>query len=212
MSWTLRRTVILVMIVCIIGVSVPTCAAESHPCIILAVPNEVYVLSFNSIDIDTVFEISVTYDRFREVASHLAVQGAFDVIQDTWSANTYYILSSDDILCTVQFKGIENVFLGEERARLEISSSDYFIHLKHIQMDEPIENHDLSSSFQLVIALCSLIPFFLLTPDTIEELQEILELDMQTRGVYGKVLILLLPLLSIALTILLLESLTVLVI
>jgi len=78
-------------------------------------------------------------------------------------------------------------------------------------METTPDAYDISPAFQIVLALCSLIPFFLLTPDTVEELQEILEIDMQTRGVYGRILVILLPLLSIAITVLLLESLTVVV-
>jgi len=210
-DWRIRLTIFML---CIVGASLPICIAESaeNPsCIILVIPNETYVLSLESIDTGASFEISLTFDRFQDSSERLKVIGEFDVVQDTWNANSYYILSSGEILCTIQFKGIENVYLGEERSRLEITSSDYFVHLRHIQMETTPDAYDISPAFQIVLALCSLIPFFLLTPDTVEELQEILEIDMQTRGVYGRILVILLPLLSIAITVLLLESLTVVV-
>jgi hypothetical protein len=46
-------------------------------------------------------------------------------------------------------------------------------------------------------------------PDAIEQLQEQMEVEAASRGVYGRVLSLLLPLLSIALTFFLLQTLNI---
>ena len=76
----------------------------------------------------------------------------------------------------------------------------------HVAEEASIE-FDIPESFRIVLALCSLVPFFLLIPDAVEDLQVQLEAEAASKGVYGRILALLLPLLSIALTLFLLEGL-----
>ena len=94
--------------------------------------------------------------------------------------------------------------MEEDRARLEITSDLYLVHLTGVQMDNTTLDMAIPRSFSYVIALCSLVPFFLMMPDVISNLQEHLDAEAGSKGVYGRILSLTLPFISIALTILLL--------
>ena len=151
--------------------------------------------------------ICLRFDHQLTVAKRLEVQGLLNIEQDIFTNSIYYIKNSTSALCTVQYKGVNDVLFGETRARLEITSDTYYVRFVGIQSDASSTEFDIPPSFQIVLALCSLVPFFLLMPDAISDLQTQLDADAMSKGVYGRILGLLLPLFSIALTLLLLGGL-----
>ena len=181
--------------------------AEEAPCIILAKADEWYNIGLSGITDSSESMISFKFDHEQPVKDRLEVQGSLKIENDLFTNSIYYIKNGSLVLCTVHYKGLDSVLLGEERARLEITSDVHHVHLIGIQIDDVSTELDIPPSFQIVLAFCSLVPFFLLMPDTINELQAQLDAEALSKGVYGRILGLLLPLLSIALTILLLGGL-----
>jgi len=184
-------------------------STSDNPCIILAQPEEMYVIGLSSIDTDAEYQITICFNHTQRVAERLTVQGTCTVVKDYLVNNIYYINNETKGLCTVKYVGLEQVLLGEQRARLEITSENYLVYLIGIATAEQSVELDIPQSFQIIVALCSLVPFFLLVPDAIEELQMQLNAEAMSKGVYGQILSLLLPLLSIGLTFLLLGGLDV---
>ena len=180
--------------------------AEEAPCIILAKTGEWYNIGLSGISDNSESMITIQFDHEQAAKDRLEVQELV-VENDLFTNSIYYIKNGSLVLCTIHYKGLDSVLLGEERARLEITSDVYHVHLAGIQVEEVSSELDIPPSFQIVLAFCSLIPFFLLMPDTINELQTQLDAEAASKGVYGRILGLLLPLLSIALTVLLLGGL-----
>ncbi|MFX1485355.1 MAG: hypothetical protein ACFFCP_19455 [Promethearchaeota archaeon] len=183
--------------------------AEETPCIIMAKVGEWYNIALNGISDNSEAVIALTFDPNQPVVDRLEVRGSMQIENDLFTNSIYYVKNGSTVLCTVHYKGLDNILLGEERARLEITSETYLVHLAGVQVEEASIEFEIPPSFQIVLALCSLVPFFLLMPDAINELQLQLDADTMPMGVYGRILSLLLPLLSIALTILLLGGLNV---
>lgn len=175
----------------------------------MAKAGEWYNIGLNGISDNSETVITIRFDHEQPVVDRLEVRGSVQIENDLLTNSIYYIKNGSEVLCTVHYKGLDSVLLGEERARLEITSSNYHVHLIGIQVEKVSTEFDVPPSFQIVLALCSLVPFFLLMPDAINELQVQLDVEAMSRGVYGRILGLLLPLLSIALTVLLLEGLNV---
>lgn len=202
----IRLAVLLVLI--ILSTAPVTTDAEEIPCIILTEADEWYNIGLNGISDNSESSISIKFDYGQPAKYRLEVRGLV-VENDLLTYSIYYIKNGSSVLCTVHYKGLDSVLMGEERARLEITSDVYHVHLIGIQVEEVSTELDIPPSFQIVLALCSLVPFFLLMPDTINELQMQLDAEAMSKGVYGRILGLLLPLLSIAMTVLLLGGLNV---
>ncbi len=193
--------------------SITLCSAQEVsddiPCIILAKPGELYELELYQLGNDTQHTIIISFNFENESAHRLEVQVPYNGNYD--SASEIYCVNDDSglLLCTIKYVGIETVLLGEERAKLEVDSSDYQARLVGVHLSESSSSRDIAipKSFGIILALCSLLPFFLLAPDAITDLQAQLEVEAASKGVYGRILALLLPLLTIGLTFWLLESL-----
>ena len=203
-------TIVVVMAI-LIGSTTLGAAQEqedSMPCIVLARPGELYDLKLDGRGIDTEHTITFSFDHQRTVVDRLEVESPYQNEHDDSETDLYYVSIDSTVLCTLRYAGLESVLLGEERVRLEVTSIDYLIRLvgNHVAEEVSIE-FDIPESFRIVLALCSLVPFFLLIPDAVEDLQVQLEAEAASKGVYGRVLALLLPLLSIALTLFLMEGL-----
>jgi hypothetical protein len=204
------RIRLAILLVFIIFSTVPALSvAEETPCIIMTKVGEWYNIGLDGISDNSEIVITIKFDHDQPVADRLEVRESLQIENDFLTNSIYYIMNGSAVLCTVDYKGLDSVLLGEERARLEIASDAYHVHLIGIQVDEVSSEFEVPPSFQIVLALCSLVPFFLLMPDAINELQQQLDADAMSAGVYGRILSLLLPLLSIALTILLLGDLNV---
>lgn len=207
-----RLNVVLLTVIIFLSVVTLSGSAQStsdNPCIVLAHPDEMYVLGLSSINTDAEYQITLSFNHTKSVTERLAVQGTCTVVKDILVNNIYYISNETEGLCTVTYAGLEQVLLGEQRARLEITSKNFLVYLMRIDTTEQPVELDIPQSFQIIVALCSLVPFFLLVPDAITELQNHLDAEAMSKGVYGQILALLLPLLSIGLTFLLLGGLDV---
>ena len=204
----IRLTILLVLI--ILSSVATQSNAEETPCVIMAKVGEWYNIGLSGISDNSETMISISFDHQQPIADRLEVRGSAYTETDFFTHSIYYIRNGSTILCKVNYKGLDSVLLGEERAKLEITSDTYQVHLVGVQVEETSTEFDIPPSFQIVLALCSLVPFFLLMPDAINELQTQLDTEVASMGVYGRILGLLLPLLSIALTILLLGGLYVL--
>jgi hypothetical protein len=200
------RLVILLTLIVLLSVPIHSDADET-PCIIMTKAGEWYIIGLNGMTDTSEVTICLRFDHQLTVAQRLEVQGSFRIENDLLTNSIYYIKNSSSVLCTVQYEGVNEVLFGETRARLEITSDNYYVHLIGIQFDAISTEFDVPPSFQIVLALCSLVPFFLLMPDAINDLQMQLDTETMSKGVYGRILSLLLPLLSIALTLLLLGGL-----
>jgi hypothetical protein len=204
------RIRLAILLVFIIFSTVPALSvAEETPCIIMTKVGEWYNIGLDGISDNSEIVITIKFDHEQPVADRLEVRESLQVENDFLTNSIYYIKNGSTVLCTVDYKGLDSVLLGEERARLEITSDAYHMHLIGIQVDEVSAEVGVPPSFQIVLALCSLVPFFLLIPDAINDLQLQLDADAMSAGVYGRILSFLLPLFSIALTILLLGGLNV---
>jgi len=201
----IRLSIFLVLII-LTSVTAQS-SAEEIPCVIMAKVGEWYNIGLSGISDNSETMISISFDHHQSVADRLEVRGSAYIENDFFTHSIYYIKNGSTLLCTIDYKGLDSVLLGEERARLEITSDTYQVHLVGIQVEEISTEFDIPPSFQIVLALCSLVPFFLLMPDAINDLQMQLDADVMSMGVYGRILSLLLPLLSIALTVLFLEGL-----
>ena len=184
-------------------------STSDNPCIILAQSEEMYVLGLSSIDSNTEYQITISFNYTQSVTERLDVHDTCTVVKDLLANNIYYLSNKTVGLCTVKYAGLEQVLLGEQRARLEITSENFLVYVVGIDTVEQSIELDIPQSFQIIVALCSLVPFFLLVPDAITELQMHLDAEAMSKGVYGHILALLLPLLSIGLTFLLLGGLDV---
>ena len=203
----IRLSIFLVLII-LTSVTAQS-SAEEIPCVIMAKVGEWYNIGLSGISDNSETMISISFDHQQPVADRLEVRGSEFIENDFFTHSIYYIKNGSTVLCTIDYKGLDSVLLGEERARLEITSDTYQVHLVGIQVEEISTEFDVPPSFQIVLALCSLVPFFLLMPDAINDLQMQLDADVMSMGVYGRILSLLLPLLSIALTVIFLEGLNV---
>lgn len=200
------RLAILLTLIVLLSVPIHSDADET-PCIIMTKAGEWYIIGLNGMTDTSEVAVCLRFDHQLTVAKRLEVQESFAIENDLLTNSIYYIKNSSSVLCTVQYEGVNEVLFGETRARLEITSDNYYVHLIGIQSDATSIEFDIPPSFQIVLALCSLVPFFLLMPDAINDLQMQLDTETMSKGVYGRILSLLLPLLSIALTLLLLGGL-----
>ncbi|MHA2064549.1 MAG: hypothetical protein ACXABY_09240 [Candidatus Thorarchaeota archaeon] len=175
----------------------------------MAKPGEWYQIELSGIDQDSEITIILSFNHSRSVTNRLEVKDQYQAVNDLLTRSVYHIRNESVTLCLVNYVGLDSVMFGEERARLEIASSDYHVYLMGIQIEEGSSEIEIPPSFQIILALCSLVPFFLLMPDAINDLQSHLDADAASKGVYGRILALLLPILSIALTLLLLGGLDV---
>ena len=200
------RLVILLTLIVLLSVPIHS-EADETPCIIMTKAGEWYVIGLNGMTDTSEITVCLRFNHQLAVAQRLEVRASFGIENDFLTNSIYYIKNSSSVLCTVQYEGVNEVLFGETRARLEITSDNYYVHLIGIQSDATSTELDIPPSFQIVLALCSLVPFFLLMPDAINDLQMQLDTETMSKGVYGRILSLLLPLLSIALTLLLLGGL-----
>ncbi len=204
-----RFSIAFITVMVILSVTTLSGSAQStsdNPCIILAQPDEMYVLGLSSVKSDTEYQITISFNHTKSVAERLTVKGICTVVMDY---AVYYISNGTDNLCTVTYAGLEQVLLGEQRARLEITSENFLVYLLRIDTTEQFVDLDIPQSYQIIVAICSLVPFFILIPDAITELQVQLDAEAMSKGVYGQILALFIPLLSIGLTFLLLGGLDV---
>jgi hypothetical protein len=204
-----RIRLVILLVLVILSTTPVLSDAEDTPCIIMTKVGEWYNIGLDEISDNSEIVMTIRFDHEQPVADRLEVQESLQIENDLLTNSIYYIKNGSAVLCTVNYQGLDSVLLGEERARLEIASDAYHVRFIGTQVDEVSTEFGVPPSFQIVLALCSLIPFFLLMPDAINELQLQLDADAVSAGVYGRILSLLLPLLSIALTILLLGGLNV---
>jgi hypothetical protein len=204
-----RIRLVILLVLVILSTTPVLSDAEDTPCIIMTKVGEWYNIGLDGISDNSEIVMTIRFDHEQPVADRLEVQESLQIENDLLTNSIYYIKNGSAVLCTVNYQGLDSVLLGEERARLEIASDAYHVRFIGTQVDEVSTEFGVPPSFQIVLALCSLIPFFLLMPDAINELQLQLDADAVSAGVYGRILSLLLPLLSIALTILLLGGLNV---
>jgi hypothetical protein len=207
--WGVMFTISLILLAASIMVCTAQGVDDNNPCIILAKPGELYDLELYSLGNGTRHTIIISFDFEHDTAHRLEVQGPYTGNYDSGSG--VYCINDDSglLLCTMKYVGLETVLLEEERAKLEVCSTDYQVRLVGVHMAESSIDVEIPKSFGIILALCSLVPFFLLAPDVIADLQAHLEVDAASKGVYGRILALLLPLLSIGLTFWLLESLSI---
>lgn len=209
---SLRRIGIgTVLVLLFVSSNMGNCVAQEEsadrPCIVLTKPGEQYTLELTGKKSSDTHNLTFSFDWNRDTEERLKIRSPYVVIYDPWGAGSYIISRDSTALGVIKHKGQESVLLGDERARLEVYSEDYFVRLVHIQVKDSELTSDIPESFRIVLALCSLLPFFLLIPDAVKNLQTQLDADANSMGVYGRVISLFLPLLIIAVTFLLLEGL-----
>ncbi len=183
--------------------SIHTCSADESdgqtPCIILAKAGELYDLELVGRNSSVVHRITFGFNYSQDADARLEVQAPY------YKDGSLNILLDSEILCSLEYLGVEN-YLGDTRARLQVSSTNYFVSVFNIHVTQDSTGFKIPLPFQIVVVICSLLPYFMLVPDALEDLQGQLEED--ARGVYGRILSLLLPLVTIALTVLLISGLT----
>jgi hypothetical protein len=183
--------------------------ANNAPCVLLVKAGESYTLGLTSLNSDSELQIVIQFNHTRDLSRRLQVSDSYYVENDLLTTNVYYIRNESTCLCTIKYVGLEQVLLGEERARLEVTSEGYLVYLVGVQPAQQVLDLDIPESFRIIVALCSLVPFFLLIPDGVEEIQTQFDTELMSRGVYAQILALLLPFISIGLTFLLLGGLDV---
>ncbi|TFH03599.1 MAG: hypothetical protein E4H14_16460 [Candidatus Thorarchaeota archaeon] len=183
--------------------------ASNSQCIVLTRPGELYILGLSDLVTDTEYQITISFNHSQSTTQRLDGHGSCTVVNDYLANNLYYISNRTVRLCTITYVGVQQILLGEQRARLEITSDDFLVDVIGIDPIQQSVEVNIPQSFQIIVALCSLVPFFLLIPDVISELQAHLDAEVIAKGVYGQILAILLPLLSIGLTFLLLGGLDV---
>jgi len=193
----------------VVTIPSPAQSTADNPCIVLAQSEEMYVLGISSVESETEYQITISFNPSQGVMDRLSGHDTCTVVKDNLFNNVYYISNKTVKLCTVKYVGLEQVLLGEQRARLEITSDKFLVNLLGIDTTGQTTVVDIPQSFQIIVALFSLVPFFLLIPDAISELQVHLDVEAMSKGVYGQILAIFLPLLSIGLTFLLLGGLDV---
>lgn len=183
--------------------SIQTCSADESegqtPCVILAKAGELYDLELVGRNSSTVHRITFGFNYSQDTDARLEVQPPY------YKDGSLNILLDSEVLCSLEYLGVEN-YLGDTRARLQVSSTNYFVSMFNIHVTQDSTGFEIPLPFQIVVVICSLLPYFMLIPDALEDLQGQLEED--ARGVYGRILSLLLPLVTIALTVLLISGLT----
>lgn len=152
--------------------------------------------------------LTLSFDRTASSHERLELVEGYDISFDTFDSNVYYISSESESLCTVRYTGSEEILLNEY-SRLEVSSSEYYIRLMQVYYNENDTTFNLTDSAGIIIivTLCSLIPFILEVPSAMEDLQDALEAEVSSFGTYGRLLRLFIPLITVSLTFLLLETL-----
>ncbi len=183
--------------------SFQTCSADESdgetPCVILAKAGELYDLELVGRNSSVVHRITFGFNYSQDADARLEVQAPY------YKDSSLSILLGSEVLCSLEYLGIEN-YLGDARARLQVSSTDCFVSLFNVHVTQDSTGFEIPLPFQIVVVICSLLPYFMLIPDSLEDLQGQLEED--AKGVYGRILSLLLPLVTVALTVLLLSGLT----
>ena len=208
------RVCIGFLLLIVVTISIPLCTAQEDDtdssCIILAKPGETYEPELTGKTSDSRHNVTFSFDYQAEYNDRLDVQNPYNKEDIDSSLGVHNIIIDSAVLCTIDFEGTENVLLSDVRAKLVVTSSDYYVLLFGIQIEQESIQYDIPVAFRIVLFLCTLLPFFLLIPDAIEDLQAQLEVDAAAKGVYGQILLVMLPLLSIGLTLLLLGGLDVL--
>jgi len=174
-------------------------------CVVLAKPGVLYLLRLDTKDDTTTgFSLWFSFNYSEPASRRLHVNDSLFEVES--QGNFYHVMMGVEEVCRFEYVGLEGVLLGEACARLHITSENYTVWLAGVEMPLPEPSTTvLPESLTLIVALCSLIPFFLLIPDAMEGLQEALE--QEQAGVYVRLLALLLPLVSAALTLLLIQTL-----
>ena len=212
-TWPFRTRIgfIFILMFLTLTMNVTFCTAEEIdegiPCIILAKPDEFYDLDLTGNSDDTSLTITFSFDFQLDSSERLSVQNLYSV-DNTDSVNGVYNIVQDSIvLCTIKYEGTETLLLSEKRAKLVVTSEEYYVKLYGIHIDQASIKFDLPMSLQIVVLLFTLMPFFLLLPDALKELTTQLDAEVVSKGVYGAILGIMIPLITIALTVLLLGSL-----
>lgn len=179
---------------------------DTNPYIIFAKPGQLYELELEQLDNNTCYTIVFSFNHDSEISDRLMVEEPFSSQYDSFGS-TYRVKTGSISLCHIKYAGLETILLGEEHAKLKVSSPDYYVRLVGVHANVSTMGFEVPKSFGIILALCSLLPFFLLIPDALSDLQAHLELDASSKGVYGRILAVLLPILTIGLTFWLLEGL-----
>jgi hypothetical protein len=181
--------------------------ADTRNCIILAKPDETYLLEIEELGHDGRLTVPLRFDYEDSIFDRLETDLPYLVDYSPLS-DLYSISNASYVLCTVAYLGKESVLMGI-RAKLRVASDEFNVRLAGVQIQTNMSELTAPESAKIVIAIVSILPFFLLIPDVLEDLRLQLEHDAGRIGVYGRILELLLPLLVIALTYWLLTSLSV---
>jgi len=212
-TWPFRTKIgfMFILMFFVLSMNVTFCTAEDTgdgtPCIILAKPDELYDLELTGKSDDTSLTITFSFDYQLDSYERLSVQGSYNVDNTDSTNGGYNIVQDSIVLCTFTYEGIEKILLSEKRAKLVVTSEEYYANLYGIHIDQASIQFDLPISFQIVVLLFTLIPFFLLLPDALKELTVQLDAEAYAKGVYGAVFGIMIPLVTIALTMILLGSL-----
>lgn len=198
---------LLLAIVLLIVSTIPTCAGqqseEDTTCIALVRAGEFYDLKLDSKEEDIQHTVTFSFNHKETPGQRLTVKSPYDSVMSEIGDGVYQVLQDQVALCTMTYVGLETVLLGEERVRLTIQSQEFFVRLVGVHMEESKIDVKLPDSLRIILSLCSLLPFFLLIPDALEDLQLSLDAESTSAGVYGRILSVLLPLLTVGLTFLL---------
>lgn len=203
--------ILLTFSLVLIAGNIIVCTAQEQddttPYIIYAKPGQLYELELEQLDNSTSYTIIFSFNHEAEINDRLTVQEPFSSHYDSISS-TYCVKVNSVSICHIKYAGLETILLGEEHAKLKVTSTEYYVRLIGIHVEASSMDFEIPKSFGIILALCSLVPFFLLIPDALTDLQAHLEMDASSKGVYGRILVVLLPILTIGLTLWLLESLS----
>ncbi len=212
-TFFLRVGLILLVSIMILSEFTLYCSAEEEdrPLIIMTKPGEEYEVQFDSKKDTTAHTLIIQFDYTEVIDSKLQLNEPYTFERDLLFSSVYTVYFGEDILCIITFTGTESWLVVQEYAKLEITSSDYFTRLSDFtsNSDEYIVNIIELPVVQIVIILFSILPFHLRTADVIEEFQEQLETEIATLGVYGKILSLFIPILSVSLAFIMLGTLNI---
>lgn len=205
----LRTSVcVLIIIVLLPSMSITKCRgqADTSDCIIFAKPDETYLLEIEELGHDERLTIPLRFNYEDSIFARLETDVPYLADYSPLSG-LYSISNASLVLCAVAYLGKESVLMGI-RAKLRIMSDDFSVRLAGVRIQTNASELTAPESAKIVIAIVSILPFFLLIPDVLEDLRLQLEHDGGRVGVYRRILELLLPLLVIALTYWLLTSLS----
>jgi hypothetical protein len=170
-----------------------------------------YEILLESIKDSEEYTLTLSFDSFEDAKDRLVIYEDYQIKKDALDSNLYSVYKDSVLISTIRYAGSEAI-LYNEYSRLELTSTDFYLRFVEVHyLDKTVLFNPLESTgIMIIVTLCSLLPFILEVPSVLEDLQEVIDAEVANFRVYGALLRLFIPILTVSLTLYVLQSLEVL--